>query len=195
MDIWLVDRSQLASVHGAEEPGAKDQEPNQPESSQPRAVAVPHQSIEDVSSYPPRQVALGEAAALLSDEDASGVLVMPGAAVDGGELVVDLRRVAARVPTEPLEPLFRWDTFDAVVYKPVEPKLLRPRRTIVVVAAYLSGGQVEDALQHGRFHAQCTAHGSYLEIQRQTIRVGELAPRAVELATDMSTEQAHLAAG
>ena len=91
LDVRLVGGSQLAPVDRAEEPGAEDQEAGQPESSQPCAVAVAHQTIEHVSSYPPRQVALGETAALLGDKDASGVVVMPGAAVDSSELVVDLR--------------------------------------------------------------------------------------------------------
>lgn len=92
-DGRLTGGGKVTAVDRAEEPGAKDQEADQPESSQPRTVAVSHQTIEDVSPQPPHQVTFGETAALLRDEDASGVLVMAGAAIDGGELVVDLCRV------------------------------------------------------------------------------------------------------
>ena len=39
------------------------------------------------------------------------------------------------------------------------------------------------------------AHRGSLEIERQAAGVGELAPRAVELATDVGAQQAYLAGG
>ena len=142
------------------------------------------------------------------------------------------------------EPLFRRGTFDGVVDEPVEPKLLRPRCPIVVVAARLGGGQVEDALQPAdsmisgpltvalsRLSAKpsglenwppvqsswppmwapsrCTSpvaenpspqsmllvDGEPVGAEGGAVGVGELAPRAVELAADVGTQQAHFASG
>lgn len=99
LDGRLVGRGQVPQGEKiSKEVGAQDQQPGQPEHGLPRAIAVPHQGIEDIAPNLVDEVAFGGPAALLSNEDAPGVLVTAGGTVDGSELLVDLRGVAALIP-------------------------------------------------------------------------------------------------
>ena len=90
-DGRLTGGCQVTPVDISEEDRAEGQEEDQPQRGQPRAVAVAHRRVEQPPPHPAGEVASRGPAALLGDEDAAGVLVMPGAAVDSSKLVVDLR--------------------------------------------------------------------------------------------------------